>query len=296
VGADDISFLCRVCGAKMSQVFGEYEDFPWHPLCAPDDACVPGTDETYFELGLRETLTSIIKWADNNATRSQQVMLGCSEIGDACDRKIAMTMVGLDQANYETDPWPSIVGTAIHTWLETAMARYQEVHGVVEWLTEMEVWPSRWLPGHTDLYHRPTGTVLDLKNPSRTNFRKMMKDGIGDTYEVQIQAYGMGNVRAGRPVKRVGIVMLPRDGNLSEMRVLTRPYDPAVVEKAFGRIEGLADLIEKLDLVNHPERWGQVSHAPSRLCGWCKFYSPKVKPGLGGCPGKYGPETDNLFT
>jgi hypothetical protein len=286
---DGFSHLCRACGKNMKPDFAPYEEFPWHPLCAPLDAKVPGTDETYGDLELREALTDVIKWASNNSTRSQQVQLGCSEVGDPCERKIGMTMAGLEQTNFSADPWPSIVGTSIHTWLEAAIEKYQKVHGRIEWLTELEVWPSEWLPGHTDLYHRPTQTVLDLKNPSRTNFRKMKKDGFGSTYEVQFHLYGEGNRKAGRPVKRVGVVMLPRDGNLGEMLVRTYPFSPQIVADAFAKVERIADMLVELDVVNKPANWSKVPHEPGFLCGWCPFYRPGNRKAADatGCPGKY---------
>ena len=295
------SHLCRTCGTKMTEVVeGTYSEFPWHPLCAPDDVVVPGTDETFGELGLREALTDVILWADQSSSRSKQIALGCSEVGDPCLRKIGMTMAGVERRNYSADPWPSIVGTAVHQWLDRAVQEYQRVHGTREWLTELEVWPSEWLPGHTDLYHRPSGTVLDLKNPSRTNFRKMLKEGFGTTYETQVQLYGEGNRRAGREVRRVGFVMLPRDGHLREMKVKTYPFDPAAVQSAFTKIEDLADALVKLGLPASG-RWDLVDAEPHYiLCQYCPFLNRDLQMASSqGCPGrakkKDNGSVDDLF-
>lgn len=296
MSADEYSYLCRGCGKAMITVYA-YEDLPYHVSCAPDDMTVPGTDETFGDLALKEALTDIIFWADNSSVRSTQVALGCSEAGDPCERKIAYTIMGATQVNYGSDPWPSIVGTSIHTWLADAVTNYQRIHGEQNWLSETEVWPSDELPGHTDLYHRPTGTVLDLKNPSRANYRKMLKEGFGQVYETQLQLYGAGNVRAGRVVNRVGIIMLPRDGNLKELKVRTWPYDRLEAWEALKRVRRIGTDAVGLDLENHPERYAQIPAEPSRLCGWCKFYRGGYAAANGtGCPGKTtGEPVDDLF-
>jgi hypothetical protein len=292
VSADELSKLCRGCGKIMKQI---YPDFEYHLACAPGDVLVPGTDETFAELEIRESITDIITWADGSSARSRQVALGCSEIGDLCQRKIAMTMAGLPQVHFGMDPWPSIVGTSIHSWLEKAVNAYQKVHGDQGWLTELEVLASEWLPGHIDLYRK--GLVLDLKNPSRTNYRKMLKEGIGDTYYAQIQGYGLGVKRSGRPVDRVGIIFLPRDGNLGEMRVKTFGFDEEFILAKIASIEDLGDTLIGLDLEAHPERWAQIPATPSRLCGWCKFYDRGLPaPSNKGCPGTTGDALNDMFS
>ncbi len=289
VTPDGFSHLCRTCGSKMTELFGTYESFPWHPLCAPLEATVPGMDYTYGDLELRESLIEIIQWADRNSTRSQQVALGCSEVGDPCDRKIAMTMAGLEHVNFDQDPWAAIVGTSIHSWLEDAVGRYQREFSDHAWMTELEVWATDWLPGHTDLYHRPTQTVLDLKNPSRSNYRTMRKNGEGPQYKVQKHLYGAGNIRAGRPVKRVGLILMPRDGSLEDMWVSTEPYSQAIVDESVARVERLADDIERLGVLDNPSLWSQIPAEPSRLCTYCPFFRPRGgRPADDtGCPGKY---------
>ena len=286
--------LCRKCGKAM-KAYADGQEY--HPLCAPDDAVIPGTEETYGDAAIREEITDIIKWRNNSSTRSQQVALGCSEAGDPCTRKVAMTMANMQQTNYGSDPWPAIVGTSIHTWFENAVKAYQQVHGDQGWLTELEVLASAWLPGHIDLY-RP-GLVLDLKNPSTSNFNKMKKNGIGDTYFTQVQLYGLGIERSGRPVNRVGVIMLPRDGHLRKMWVKTFPYDRAFAHKALQRLVDLGKKLHELDIRNHPERWSQIPAVPNYvLCGFCPFYRGGNTPADGtGCPGKNvsDDQVENLF-
>ena len=286
--------LCRKCGLRLDSALYVNIGFEYHLSCAPDDMLVPGTDETFGDLELREAITNIIRWGAGNSARSKQVALGCSEAGDPCDRKIGMTMVGLQQVNFSADPWPAIVGTSIHTWLADTVVSYQREFGDEGWLSELEVLASDWLPGHVDLYYK--GVVLDLKNPSRDNAKRMRKEGIGPVYTTQLQTYGRGVKRSGRPVNRVGVLMLSRDGNLKDMWCRTWPYDDEHVDKALTRITDLGDHLIELDVENNPQQWIHVPPAPSRLCGWCKFYSPQLRaPSDQGCPGRFDDPMDDMF-
>lgn len=281
------------CGKIMAINSGS----DYHPSCAPDDAIVPGTDETYGDMSLREEIGRIIRWGANQSDRSKQVALGCSEIGDPCERKIGMTMAGLEQVNFTADPWPAIVGTSVHTWLGDTVNAYQKHFGDEGWISELEVLATNWLPGHVDLYHAPTATVLDLKNPSRDNAKKMRKHGVGEVYTSQVQAYGKGVRRSGRPVKRVGVLMLSRDGNLRDMWCKTWPYDEEYVDAAIARVVDIGDQVIAADVENHPENWSQIPVTPSRLCGWCKWYNPSLPgPSDKGCPGRFDDPMDNMFT
>jgi hypothetical protein len=286
--------LCRKCGKILDVKLYVGGGFEYHVSCAPDDVLVPGTDETFGDLGLRESIGQIIRWGAQQSERSKQVALGCSEIGDPCERKIGMTMVGLEKTNFTADPWPSIVGTSIHSWLGDTVSAYQKKFGDEGWISELEVLASDWLPGHVDLYYR--GTVLDLKNPSRANAAKMRKHGIGDVYEAQIQAYGRGVKRSGRPVDRVGVLMLSRDGNLKDMWCKTWPYDDEFVDRALQRVVDIGDLCITADVENHPENWKMIPPSPSRLCGWCVFYDSNLSaPSDKGCPGRFDDPMDDMF-
>lgn len=283
--------LCLKCGTRLTEI---WPDHPWHPTCAPDDAMVPGMDYTYGDMQVIETIKEVVVWASAQSARSRQVALGCSEIGHPCKRRIAMTIVGLEKVNFAPDPWPSVVGTSIHTWLENAINAYQLRFGTQHWLTELEVMASPWLPGHVDLYRR--GLVLDLKNPSRANHLKMKKEGIGDTYYAQIQGYGKGIKRMGKPVDRVGILSIPRDGNLAELWCKTFPFDEPWIDAKIAELEQLGQDLVQLGVVEDPSKWVQVPPTPTRLCGWCPYYNFTLKvPGADGCPGRLDDEVDEYF-
>lgn len=275
--------LCRKCGAIIDPVWPH----PWHVGCWPDFEQMPGYDMSGFDLELSHDIQEVVRWANNHAGRSQQVSLGASEVGQECTLKLAYRMANVPFVNNGGDPWPATVGTAIHAWMEQAVNDFQQVHGTRRWLTELSVYPSTIVSGHTDLYDSETATVLDYKFPSPDNFKKMKTEGPSQQYRTQVQLYGLGHERAGRPVKRVGLVALGRQGWLKDLWVWTVPYDR---QEALGAVQRIYDLGDKMMALGLPDSgaWQQVERSPSRLCrGWCPYYNGSVSEASAkGCPGR----------
>lgn len=247
---------------------------------------MPGFEMTGFDIGLKEDLTEVIRWANNHAGRSQQVALGCSEVGQECDLRLAYRMANMPSVHNGGDPWPAIVGTSIHAWMERAINDFQAVNGTSRWLTELEVYPNALVAGHTDLYDTETGTVLDHKFPSPDNFKKMKTDGPSAQYITQVQLYGLGHENAGRPVNRVGIVALGRQGWLKDLWVHTVPYDR---EHALAAVKRIYDLGARMIELGLPESgaWQEIERSPTRLCSWCPMWNRnETEPSAKGCPGK----------
>lgn len=274
--------LCRKCGSLIDEVWPH----PWHVQCWPDFERMPGFEMTGFDIGLKEDLTEVIRWANNHAGRSQQVALGCSEVGQECDLRLAYRMANMPSVHNGGDPWPAIVGTSIHAWMERAINDFQAVNGTSRWLTELEVYPNALVAGHTDLYDTETGTVLDHKFPSPDNFKKMKTDGPSAQYITQVQLYGLGHENAGRPVNRVGIVALGRQGWLKDLWVHTVPYDR---EHALAAVKRIYDLGARMIELGLPESgaWQEIERSPTRLCSWCPMWNRnETVPSVKGCPGK----------
>src|SRR6202012_5267972 len=65
----------------------------------------------------------VVRYADR-LPRNVQRHLGPSELGHLCDRQLVGKMAGVSlgsgNSNHMHDPWASIVGTAIHAFLEEA--------------------------------------------------------------------------------------------------------------------------------------------------------------------------------
>lgn len=124
----------------------------------------------------RELKSVAVNYA-NRLPRNVQRHLGPSELGHECDRLLIAKMSGykMHSDNHITDPWASMVGTAIHAFLEQAfdwdnkdklVARaYKE-----RWKTETKVCPDpqslQSHPGTADLYDADTFTLVDHKGLS----------------------------------------------------------------------------------------------------------------------------------
>lgn len=239
---------------------------------------------------LKQELTNIIMWNDREAPRSKQRAIGPSEVGDPCDRRIAYRIANTPRINF-SDPWPAIVGTSIHAWLEAAIERYQQLHGDQGWITELRVAPDDLVRGRSDLYNSKTGTVVDWKTAGSDKVKKLHRgDPPSEGYVSQINLYGLGYERAGYTVNNVALVFLPRSGWLEDAFVWRAPYDRdralAVLERFYRIGYSLLDL----DIENHPENFARVPAKPGDSCVWCPMFNRRMDPTVQasdiGCPGR----------
>lgn len=277
--------LCRKCGIRLDQWLLD-QGAEYHTMrCWPEHEPLPDLGITPYDLELREELVEIIQWADQNSDRSRQVKIGASEIGMDCSRRLAYRIAGIPSLHRRMDGWPAIVGTSIHSWVEKAVNRYMEAHGRggSQWQTELTVLPDPMVGGHTDLY-RP-GLVLDWKFPSTDNLKKLTKDGWSQQYRVQLHTYGKGHIDAGRPVERVGLIAVARQGSLKTFYCKTEPYDPAIAQWGIDRVYGIGGFL--IEHENDPERFEKIPATPSRLCGYCPWWRKDMMSGASekGCPG-----------
>lgn len=276
---------CEACGKDLEPI---EEGFNFHVECIPLFTAIPGMNGmSQYDLEIREDVIEMVRWADANTPRHLQKKIGCSEAGHPCDRRIGYRLANVGEGGYFTnDPWPAIVGTAVHSWMEDAVHRFQQAHGLDHWVTEQEVWPSPVVKGHTDLYDAKRHLVLDWKFPSPDNLRKMREDGPSQQYKTQVRLYGLGHLQAGRPVKRVGIVAMGRQGWLKDAYVWTEEFDRAVAEAAVDRVLRIGRFLLSRDLAV-PDTWQTLKAEPSRLCHWCPWFRRDVKEASQkGCPGK----------
>jgi hypothetical protein len=273
---------CAACGEPLIPAGGAVT----HPGCP-----VPGLspDDPDAE-ALRRQMIQIVKWADNNSPRSLQREIGPSEISGPCDRRIGYRLAGVPAVNNFFDSWPATVGTAVHTWLETAVQRWATEHGDDTWLTEQTLKIDDFVPAHSDLYH--DGVVIDHKTANADKLKKIALQGIAacPEYEVQVQLYGKAYEQAGYPVRKVALIFYPRSGWLRDTQVWMSDYKPDIANTALDRMYAIAQRLLDLEVVTNPHRWEQVDATPSNLCGWCPLYDPNKILETGaddtGCPGR----------
>jgi hypothetical protein len=283
--------LCRKCGTRLTVV---EEGQEYHPYCTPEHQKLPGAPMSLFEMTVREDLLEVVQWTDQSRGRSQQVTLGCSEAGNECERRIAMTMAGFQKVNFP-DPLKANMGTAFHTWLDQGMNEYQDVHGISEWVTETEVWPAKFLKGHVDLYSRKRFLVLDWKTTSKAILDEWRRNGIPNHYLVQIMLYGKGMINAGYRVDRVGLIGIDRSGALRDVLVATVPYDEEVARAALLKIWNIGKQLNSLNVTAEPQNIRNITATPSRMCSYCPFYRGGTRPAdATGCPGQ-NESVDSMF-
>lgn len=245
-----------------------------------------------LNVALKQEITEMVLWAENSSPRSQQRAIGPSELGDPCDRQVAYRIAGTPEINVFRDPWPAIVGTAVHAWLQKAVDAYQESHYLPQgpaWMTELGVQPDLLVQGHSDVYNSRTQSVVDWKTAGVDAMRKYRK-AVPPGYITQIQLYGLGHSRAGRPVKDVVLVFLPRSGWLGDMFIHREPYDETVALAALERMYRLGSRLIDLDIETNPHRFAQIEATPGDSCVWCPLFNKDLEPDTAasdkGCPGR----------
>lgn len=240
---------------------------------------------------IKQDLQNIILWHERSSPRSRQRSIGPSELGDPCDRRIAYRIAGVEPLNKHGDPWPAVVGTAVHSWLERAINRYQKQHGYQGWLTELRVSPDNMVHGHSDLFHEPSGTVVDFKTTNKETISKLHRGSPPSPgYITQINLYGLGHERAGRLVKNVSLVYYPRSGWLNDAFVWQDIYKPEIAHQALARMYQIGFRLLDLEIEKHPQLFSEIDATSGDNCVWCPMFSrdmdPTIKASDKGCPGR----------
>lgn len=126
---------------------------------------IPSNGNTPWAAQYARELRDIVINHANNSSRNLQKHLGPSEIGAICHRQVVGKLAQLPAINHTTDPWASIVGTALHSWMEECLSNVNELIGRTRFLTEHRVTPIGFEahPGTGDGYDYDTATVIDHK-------------------------------------------------------------------------------------------------------------------------------------
>ena len=222
---------------------------------------------------LKAEMTDAVRAHESRRPRSTQVAIGPSELGNPCDRKLALKSQGHDGGagtlGPSPDPWAAVIGTSIHSYLESVFRE-------LDWLTEQRVEIAPGILGTADLYHRDT--VIDHKVPADTTIDKVRKGIISETYKVQVQTYGYGFARVGYDVENVAIAFWPRGKGawLGGVEIWTDTYRPEVATAALERWYEIVNAAIQLDLGEHLER-AELFATADGPCSWCPFLNNLCK-------------------
>lgn len=237
-------------------------------------------------------LRRIVERHANGSARNLQRHLGPSEIGHLCHRQVAGKLAQLPPTNHVTDPWPSIMGTAGHAWMEECLTALNTELARTRFLAEFRVTPTLGFEGHPgtgDGYDADHQAVIDHKFLGNTSMAKLRKDGPSRHYRVQFLLYMLGFLALGLPVQRIVLLAWPRTGSsLDGMYV----WEQTVTDADFVF---LRDVIKpELDyrkqwaaaLITGAAQLRDVPADPEDDCQWCPFYRPQTaRDGGPGCAG-----------
>lgn len=174
--------------------------------------------------------------------RSQQKLIGPSEIGTDCDHCLAAKLAGWEETERDV-AWLPFIGTAVHAELasifeasnDRAIKAGQRPRWKVEKRVEVGTIGGHHISGTCDLYDTATGTVLDWKIVGAQTLRTA-KAAAKPVYRVQGQLYGLGQENAGHTPEKVAIAHLPRNAmSLAQAVIHVEDYDRQVAHEALER-------------------------------------------------------------
>lgn len=197
---------------------------------------------------LQQELLWSINAAIQNQPRSLQKAIGPSEIGDPCDRCLALKLAGqTPQPEAQGGAWLPYIGTAVHAQLADVFDAHDR--WLVEQRVDVGMIAGAIISGSADLFDPVTGTVIDWKVVGKTTLDKARRHGPTDVYRAQAHLYGRGFTNAGHHVERVAIYYLPRNAiNLGAGHFWSEPYDEQVAVNALKRAEALHAAVTTLGL------------------------------------------------
>lgn len=194
--------------------------------------------------------------------RSAQLEIGPSELG-SCSRQMYYKLNG-QKATNATLQMPSIFGTAIHSHIQKIVDK----HDKDRYLTEIEV-EYEGMKGHIDVYDRTEMEVLDWKSTTKKNQSYFPTK----SQLWQVHVYGYLLEKNNKPVNKVTLISLARDGTENDIKVHSEPYNEAIA------LEGLKWLRTIEEMTEPP--------APEKIVQFCAYYCPYYdQSGKVGCMGK----------
>lgn len=230
-------------------------------------------------LELAHEIRGAIDHASANAPRSLQKVIGPSEVGSPCIRRIGYRLLEVEAVN-KPDTWLATIGTAVHAWLAESYMAANAEHHPARYLVEHRVEVAEGLGGSVDLFDVERSLVLDWKIVGDTSLKRYKANGPGEQYRTQVHLYGLGFKRKGYDVKNVGIAFLPRGGSLRGMHIWSEPFDESIAQAGIDRLNLAREVVTAAGTAAIPLLPATDSH-----CHFCPFYLPASTELLVGCPG-----------
>lgn len=199
--------------------------------------------------------------------RSHQKMIGPSEIGIPCSRRL-IRKLAQHQEPERQPAWKPAVGTACHAQQEEwfGHADYQSRY-LIEERVDVGTIGGQPVTGSADLFDPYLGIVTDWKFVGKTRMNLYRAKGPGQQYRVQAHLYGRGFERAGYKVRGVMIMFIPRDGELADSYPWVEEYRPDVAEWGLTRANHLYQQLVALGVDQALELYPACGDT---YCPWCQ--------------------------
>ena len=196
---------------------------------------------------IKELLIKALHDKENSRARSTQVQIGPSELG-GCRRKVWYRLNNQPETNNNELKLAAIMGTAIHSAIESALADNKEV--LLEQTVEYD-----GMKAHVDCFIPSTGDVVDWKTVKTKNLAYFPSQQ--QRWQVQVYGYLISKSGLGK-VQTVNLVAIPRDGDERDILVHSEPYDEAIALEALNWLSAIRTLTE--------------APAPEKDENYCKHY------------------------
>jgi hypothetical protein len=220
--------------------------------------------------------------------RSQQQLIGPSEVGNPCARALLHRLNG-DRPPAGEPAWAPAIGTAVHAqvqqWFD-AEAATDLFFG--RWLTEQRVTvgtiAGQPISGSCDLWDEWTQAVIDHKFVGKSSLNDYRANGPDSPYasptwaqyRAQAHLYGRGWENAGKTPRLVMIAFVPRDGgDLGSAYLWWERYNPGIAQAALDRANAMHNLLTVFGITDAVNGF---SPCTSRFCDWCGGPAPTLKP------------------
>lgn len=185
------------------------------------------------------------------------------------DCQTSRTFADHPAVNPNVDKLAAIIGTAVHSALEHALAGHGQHEVTVEYAG---------IKGHTDfLPDDPADLVVDWKTTTIKKIVRIKREGISRAHHAQVSFYARATNR-----QRIMLVYIPRDGGRRDIHTVTVDRDDALVDEAVARYYAMKAAAARGQLTLPAPPWADLVTAPS-ICGrYCEFFDAT---GAAGCPG-----------
>lgn len=311
---------CQACSAEASAytypcLYGETDQPPFQLVEKPAEP--PALTTAYatqladafwsdeYPVDTNADIIELIEQHIANRPRSQQKLIGPSEIGGECGRRIGYKLAQVEPTNLQEpgQQWRTQVGTWVHDGLAEMLAAdnqriFDSGSQFPRWLIEHRVSPGsividgeeQVIYGSGDALDTWTMTVVDWKVVGPTTLKKVkavsrltgQPHGASQKYRIQGNVYGLGYALAGLPIKTVTIVFLPAAGELGDAYFHSESYDEQLALQYMDRLSGTAALLNSglplamaLDLLPTADEF----------CRTCPYLKGTAASLAEGCPG-----------